>query len=131
MADANPDVGVVLARHGLLGLCRALGVDRAYALLEAAHQPPEPVADGHALARLRAGSRPDSGDAQLQHAIAALSEARTHEAQRAIVRCRETSPSWERKAHATALARAERTQPQLAAAIGELRALLLDSAAAG
>jgi hypothetical protein len=96
----------LLIYQGLLGLCRALGVEQAYALLAdltgLAHLADlARGAEGEAheldLARFRAG-HDESADAQLDHALAAAQVGAQSEAEWAITRCRDASASWERPA---------------------------------
>ena len=89
LSAANPGHPELLARLGLLDLCRSDGPDEAYGLVEDQQHRGDPVlglppgegdARSLALARLRAGLRADEGSAHLGHALAALAAGADEEA---------------------------------------------------
>lgn len=73
------------------------------------------------LARLRAGLRPDDGDARVRHAAAALGAGLLAEARWSIESLAKGSTSWERKAHARRL---DELAPTDADGLAELRDVL-------
>jgi hypothetical protein len=133
LADQNPDTLELIAHLGLLALCQSDGVEAAYALLEESERLRSPIdvltqdddpARTVALARLRAGLRPDDGDAHFDHAVAALAAGRSQEADRAIARCADALASWERKTHARRLTDLAGIRPDLSEGLSRLQTVL-------
>jgi len=126
----NPDDPPILAHLGLLGLCRLIGSDAAYAHIGAASPPgPATIEDGAArlaLTRLAAGNQPDSPTAQFDHAIAALLTGHHEEADLAIKRFADSAPSWDRRARAQTLNDLATTHPDLSEPIRALQQTLLN-----
>lgn len=98
----HPHDDRLLIRLGLLGLAKAAGPAFVQTVNERLHAPltDEECADPAQaeilpLTRLRAGSKGNDPEAQLQHAIAAAAVGAEEEAQQAIERCGTLLASWE------------------------------------
>jgi hypothetical protein len=100
---------------GPAGLCRTVGITRAYALITNRSPAARPELPGAALhlARLRAGLDEGSADAQLDHALAALAAGDAAEAGWAARRCRDASAPGQRRGLVERVATFGRDNPGL------------------
>jgi hypothetical protein len=142
LVDEYPEDPAYLTYFALISLSRREGADAAYALIDDAKLLRERAigsideddtdeADiALAVARLRAGLQPDDADAHFGHALGAVFGGGPQEAQRAILRCVETSASWERAGYAKRLTESTAGNAGLADQVALLRRLLLDSGSA-
>ena len=80
-----------------------------------------------ARARLRAGADTNDPEAGYVHAVLALVAGHDPEADRAILRCAELQPSWDRRDTAELLTGLVSVRPDLADRFARLRALLAEA----
>lgn len=129
--DANPDHPDRLTHLGLLALCRLHGLEQAYGLLSQAgaaptQPPPASPRDWLALVRLRAGLNPDDSDSLYEHAVVALMSEMPAEAEQAIARFAQNTPTWDRPSYARHLHELAVLHPQLTEGLARLRAALTE-----
>jgi Trypsin-like peptidase domain/Tetratricopeptide repeat len=131
LVEQHPDGDVLLAHLGLLNLCRLVGLDTAYDELQADAMP---VGDPHerlARARLRTGLNPEDQKARFEHALAALEDEQTVEAERAIAHFARSAPTWERQAKSRQLDNLSAERPDLRDAINQIKRALVTTEPSG